>query len=180
MYSIFPSVRNFSTLRLCKVIFTWSVFFFIIIIYFCCCCCCPAQDSAGRTTSRTQLFSLDGSRPALDLIPAFLMLTDFTMLVGIIHWLEYHLVTFLIQSLRLWPLMRWIETGSKAFLAIKNLAFQNENSLRRQFTLVHTAGKLGYLSCACEVFSWLPMLFYILLPMQPRQRGIINVNIQDK
>ena len=44
-----------------------------------------AQDSAGRTTSRTQLFSLDGSRPALDLIPAFLMLTDFTMLVGIIH-----------------------------------------------------------------------------------------------
>ena len=86
----------------------------------------------------------------------------------------------LIQSLRLWPLMRWIETGSKACLAIKNLAFQNENSLRRQFTLVHTAGKLDYLSCSCEVFSWLPMLFYILLWMQPRQRGLINVNIQDK
>ena len=118
-----------------------------------------AQDSAGRTTSRTQLFSLDGSRPALDLISAFLMLTDFTMLVGIIHWLEYHPITFLIQSLRFWPLMRWIESGSKAFLAIKNLAFQNENSLRRQFALVHTAGKLGYFSCSWEVVSGLSMFF---------------------
>lgn len=41
-----------------------------------------AQDTAGRISARTQLFSLDGSRPTLDLIPAFLLLTDFFTLVS--------------------------------------------------------------------------------------------------
>ena len=45
-------------------------------------CIFIAQDTAGRTSARTQLFSLDGSRPTLDLIPAFLLLTDFFTLVS--------------------------------------------------------------------------------------------------
>ena len=44
--------------------------------------CFFAQDSAGRSSQRTQMFSLDGSRPTLDLIPAFLLLTDFYTLVS--------------------------------------------------------------------------------------------------
>lgn len=45
-------------------------------------CIFISQDTAGRTSARTQLFSLDGSRPTLDLIPAFLLLTDFFTLVS--------------------------------------------------------------------------------------------------
>ena len=45
-------------------------------------CIFIAQDTAGRISARTQLFSLDGSRPTLDLIPAFLLLTDFFTLVS--------------------------------------------------------------------------------------------------
>ena len=43
-----------------------------------------AQDSTGRTSQQTQLFSLDGSRPTLDIIPAVLLLTDFFTLVSTI------------------------------------------------------------------------------------------------
>ncbi|CAH3189894.1 unnamed protein product [Porites lobata] len=58
------------------------------------------QDSAGRTTSRTQLFSLDGSRPALDLIPAFLMLTDFTMLGRVLFSVFFFIIVLGLAFLR--------------------------------------------------------------------------------
>lgn len=47
------------------------------------------QDAAGRTSVRTQLFSLDGSRPTLDLIPAFLLLTDFFTLGRVLFFVFF-------------------------------------------------------------------------------------------
>ncbi|PFX23311.1 Transmembrane protein 62 [Stylophora pistillata] len=43
------------------------------------------QDSDGRSSERKQLFSVDGSRPTLDLIPAFLLLTDFVTLGRVVY-----------------------------------------------------------------------------------------------
>ncbi|RMX57380.1 hypothetical protein pdam_00016016 [Pocillopora damicornis] len=47
------------------------------------------QDSDGRSSERTQLFSVDGSRPTLDLIPAFLLLSDFVTLGRVLYCVSF-------------------------------------------------------------------------------------------
>ncbi|XP_078351578.1 transmembrane protein 62-like [Oculina patagonica] len=69
------------------------------------------QDIAGRTSQRTQLFSLDGSRPTLDLIPAFLLLTDFFTLGRVLFY-----VFFVIIILGLGFLRRCDPSSCKGFL----------------------------------------------------------------
>ncbi|XP_020604380.1 transmembrane protein 62-like [Orbicella faveolata] len=58
------------------------------------------QDSAGRTSQRTQLFSLDGSRPTLDLIPAFLLLTDFFTLGRVLFSVFFGIIVLGLGLLR--------------------------------------------------------------------------------
>lgn len=69
------------------------------------------QDSTGRISVRSQLFSLDGSRPTLDLIPAFLMLTDFFTLGRVLFC-----VFFVIIVLGLGFLRRCDPSSCKGFL----------------------------------------------------------------
>lgn len=58
------------------------------------------QDSAGRTSQRTQLFSLDGSRPTLDLIPAVLLLTDFFTLGRVLFSVFFGIIVLGLGFLR--------------------------------------------------------------------------------
>jgi len=58
------------------------------------------QDSAGRSSVQTQLFSLDGSRPTLDLIPAFLLLTDFCTLGRVLFCVSFCIIVLGLGFLR--------------------------------------------------------------------------------
>ncbi|XP_029197493.2 transmembrane protein 62-like [Acropora millepora] len=58
------------------------------------------KDTAGRISARTQLFSLDGSRPTLDLIPAFLLLTDFFTLGRVLFFAYFTLIVLGLAFMR--------------------------------------------------------------------------------
>ncbi|KAK2567595.1 Transmembrane protein 62 [Acropora cervicornis] len=58
------------------------------------------KDTAGRTSARTQLFSLDGSRPTLDLIPAFLLLTDFFTLGRVLFFAYFTVIVLGLAFMR--------------------------------------------------------------------------------
>ncbi|EDO48624.1 predicted protein, partial [Nematostella vectensis] len=53
-----------------------------------------ATDSQGRVNSRVQLFSVDGTRPLLKLLPAFILLTDFCTLGRVVFYLTVLFVVF--------------------------------------------------------------------------------------